>query len=335
MLYLTTYNTTGITDSRFAAKGLSMQKPGPISALNTVTSPQEHQIAYDGYLNNIDAFLAATAIGEKVNCSQQSYQVPLHTIEPTFPLPLPRVVFSPKKMAAAAFNKIMDAIKAKSTIEPISGIAKHPHAIVINSPTWTMLRKIIVHSQDQVPQIDGTVRIHAAIEMQKVYAVIELYLRTNTYPAFKDTNGSRGLVNAQTAYPLKRPGEIEERHLTKKPRYANITVTHESQDVDMDEGAEKGVWFGVRSDRDVSFNFDEAFPINEAVFFAKPSPVKDSRASWSTPKNVPALPGLIFEYFDGMNLPDSTFIRTSMSRFAIRMLGKAGFIEFRDRKSVV
>jgi hypothetical protein len=327
MPYLTAFNTSGIENTLFASKGLSKMKPGPVSSTPTVTVPQTHQIAYDGYLANIDAFLAATSLQTKVNVNAEYFpQVDLFSTEITFPLPIPRITVSFAKMPQASLQKIIDAVKTKSSMERMEGINRHPAAYIINNPTWAMIAKLAPYCQDNIPQINGAVQIHHAVQMKAAYAVIELYLRTNTYPAFRDGRTNRASVNAEVN-SKKRNVVQELGGIAKKMRYANVTMTHKAEP---QQGVkEDGFWVGTSSDANVEFESEDV-AINEAVFVAKPSPVTSTEASFSTPVNTPNLAGLVFEYFDGMNMPDSSHIRSTMARFALRMLGKEAYLKFRD-----
>jgi hypothetical protein len=322
MLYLTPFNTSGVSNSSFAARGLSKHKPGPISSIHILTIPQVRQIAYDGYEKNIDAFLAATALQKHLNCTNETFDVELSKLDITFPLSIPRVVVSFPKLPANTLTKILEKIEEKSSYEKIQGIAKHPAAYIIHRPTWSMVRQLAPHCQKEIPQIDGSVKVHNAVEMFKVYALIELYLRTNTYPAFKDKRGGKAHVNASTSYPLKRPCDIKDEHLSKKTTYTTVSMTHN------DGTKESGLWFGKIADKEVMFT-EEAFNINNAVFSAKPSPLTSSTASWSTPSNAPSMPGLPFEYFEGMNTGDASFLKTTISRFGLRVLGKENYQSLR------
>jgi len=70
-----------------------------------------------------------------------------------------------------------------------------------------------------------------------------------------------------------------------------------------------------------------------AVFTAKPSP-HSSNYNWGTPTDVPNDPGLLFPYFDGMLIPDTTFIRQIVAAHFLRNLGtepKDAFNVFRTK----
>jgi hypothetical protein len=163
---------------------------------------------------------------------------------------------------------------------------------------------------------------------------IDLYLRTNTYPAFSSDEGvlQRPEMSIRNNKRFGDFGSFREIADTKKMRYQNITMTH-----DMADGRKKfkedGFWLGVESDANVEFTI----PMEEAVMSAKPSPAKNSEGSWSLPKDVPLLPGMLFPYFDGMLTGDKNFINIITAKHFMRCFGisyKEKYLKFRASSAI-
>jgi hypothetical protein len=169
------------------------------------------------------------------------------------------------------------------------------------------------------------------MDAARILNCIELYLRTNTYPAFKNDEDIIALPGsiAWNIGAEKRPAFFTEEHLSKRPRYsAGVTMTH-TKGKGKKEEEESGSWFGRESDMDVEYT-----ALDSHVFYAKPSPAKDSKASWSAPKDVPSLPGLCFPYFPGMITADKKTLRHIPGRHFLRLFGeepKPHYLEYRNR----
>jgi hypothetical protein len=307
---------TQIADPRFTSRGFIHQRQGPISDSPYLAIALEKQVAYDGYKNNIDVFLAATVNKETyvINIPGINVEVdPVHT----FPLALPRTVISFKPgVPSTVIENAIKTMKKKSEVTRVQGVKGHNNCYLVDRPTYPFLKFVKMYVVNFAPKSQGYAQIGETMEAAKILHYIDVYLRTNTYAAFKGDEDVIALPpNAAWNIGLeKRPAFFEEKHLTKRPRYASVSMTHTvggKKDV-----KEEGTWFGTESDMEVEYT-----AVDSPVFYAKPSPAATSTASWSAPKDVPSMPGLCFPYFNGMLTSDKDILRYIPGRHFLRLFG--------------
>jgi hypothetical protein len=320
---------TSVMDPRFSSRGFNRQRQGPISDSPYLAIALERQVAYDGYKANIDVFLAATANKETYNINIPGIEIkeePYHA----FPLGIPRTVISFRTgVPTQIIENTVNNIKKKCAVTQVKGVKGHANCYLVERPSYAFIKFVKMYVVNYAPKSEGYAQIGEAMEAAKILHYIDLYLRTNTYPAFKSDEDVMSIPST-TAFNIgveKRPAYFTETHMTKKARYSHVTMTHVI-DGKGKEKEERGAWFGKESDRDVEYT-----AMDDHVFYAKPSPAKDSRASWSAPKDVPSLPGLCFPYFTGMLTHDKKSLRYIPGERFLRMFGeepKEPFLKYRS-----
>jgi hypothetical protein len=330
MLLLSPYTEgTTVTDPRFSSRGFPKNRQGPISGSPILAIALEHQLAYSGYKDNIDIFLAATALNKTYTINIPGLDIDEKHFNFTFPLDLPRTVISFRPDVPADFIEKTISQGKKAGITQVRGLKSHPQCYLVDYPTIKFLNFVQAFTVATAPRHEGYCQIKECLQAAKILGMIDLYLRTNTYPAFKDDKDVFNFRYGSIAHPSlteKRPAFFTGSQLTKKPRYGNVTMTH---DVDGKEREEKGTWFGVESDKDVAMDV----ATNGYVMIAKASPAKTSQASWSAPKDVPALPGLCFPYFQGMLTNDKSILRIVPGTHFMRLFGsdpRPGYLAYRN-----
>jgi hypothetical protein len=97
MLYTATPLTGKAVQSPvFQKKGIEGLTAGRLAQLHHVGIAVEKQLAYDGYISNLPAFLFATSVNAKVSATQVWYKPALNN-EHVIPLSLPPLCLLPKK----------------------------------------------------------------------------------------------------------------------------------------------------------------------------------------------------------------------------------------------
>jgi len=331
MIFLAAFNDTPASDSAFSSRGEPKLKQGPVSSANVVVFPTVRQDAYFGYEKNIDAFLAATGTGKELPLADQFYHV--GDVAITFPLSIPSANISFKVTDKALLKRILDRMAEVTTVEKITGVGKHPNAYTVEKPTWKMVDNLVEVAHDDPPKTTGKTTFGALKWMKHVYNMVELYLRTNTYPAFRgeeedDEVAPRFNVRQKRQLTLAEMLECA----TKKTRYSTVNMTHTPVgDENGKKFKEDGAWFGQQSDADVEFLVEME---DTPVFKARPSPAANSKRSWSSPSQAPAMPGILFPYFPGMNSPDARYIRSTICDYYLRCFeNKEDWTEFRTEVS--
>lgn len=322
MLYYAPFNNTVSDDARFTSRGAAGHMQGPVSRMITEVVPEARQIAYSVYKDNIDIFLAATALKRTVPISSGSCDVEF--IAHTFPLSYPKTVvsFKLKKEHLDIAMKILRDHSAEVT--KIEGMPKFPDAYALESPDIRSLMEI-APAAGPSPVIGGTCGVKSTLALSKVFQAVELYMRTNTYPAYSSNESAMDVP----VMNMKRAGTFRDFYdqIGKHPktRYSSMDYKHAE---DPNKGkSETGMWIGESEAAQV-LDFDNG--VNQTVT-ARPGPLKNT--SWGTPASCAAKPGIAFEYFEGMNSPDKAFMQTMMVRLFFRSFGKDPqdkYLAFRD-----
>jgi len=81
----------------FQKRGIDGLTAGRLNQINHVGIAVEKQIAYDGYVTNLPAFLFATSVNKKVDATKTWYKAKLSS-DLTIPLPLPPLCILPKTL---------------------------------------------------------------------------------------------------------------------------------------------------------------------------------------------------------------------------------------------
>jgi hypothetical protein len=193
---------------------------------------------------------------------------------------------------------------------------------LIRNPTRELAAKLYQTSAVQINPGPDYVTPQALHTFFILVDIASEFLATNTYPAWlskesKDQHQEADLFFAHTVdtatsaipsvsyFPRKEDAEEEE------DEQEEIEVDEESVEI-------RRLTFG---------------DLREAVLVAKPSPLP---LSYNTgpPAEVPSLPGLAFPYFDRMNIPDLTTIRSILSKFFFRCLGATSTEQMQQFRSM-
>jgi len=301
---------------------------GRISDIICFGKADSNQIAYSGYKDNIEAFLFATAMKQKISIATGHFPIPKDYV-PTVPLPLPRTLFQLSKKPTKEFvEKMKGALEGAGITEVFVG--KGNPSFVLTTPEFaTLTGTIISVSNPRGPVIEGTAQLEAAIYSLRILQCIDLFLRTNTY-SYR--------IEDPTIYPEVKPEDHMERRMeirtasywyrhgydkkTKVPRRA-------------DEGTATSMRLSDEEPEDLTPHLSGVLPVNHIVLVAKPS-TKPATTSYGAPSDVPFVHGILFPYFSGLLGGDSAGFRELVSTLFFRNLGELGkdvrdsFKEFRS-----
>jgi hypothetical protein len=311
----------------FLAKKLQGYAPSPINQLAILGIARYPEVAYGMYRSHIDAFLYATITNEKVFAQSDAFSdfMPQSI---TIPFSLPPLTFSPgtkvsSDQAQILLKKLGDSATMKyvgKTLEYTVGqplITDIPKYLKAPNPTFAV-------GPDRLSPLGFRTYIKAC-------GLLEAFLATNYYPAFKDLEGEVPQISGMTlstagAYSdadkqyfyhyapgLKRTSEkVADAHAGLKRRRIEKERDSEEQ---MEEDREE-----LLPDSKIGImTFDEG-ELTSSVVTAKPSG-RPSNINWGPPGSVPSLPGLVFPYFKGLNRPDFVTIREVFVNFFFRLFG--------------
>jgi hypothetical protein len=125
----------------FSQRGLSGLTQDRMSNVTIYGRPDEHQLAYDGYRANIEAFIAATAANKKTTTTADSYPIPLE-LTTSLPLALPKIVFRlAKKPNAEQLAKLKKGLEDAGLEE--MAVGKGDPVFLVNKPSYRDLTKVL------------------------------------------------------------------------------------------------------------------------------------------------------------------------------------------------
>lgn len=299
---------SGSAHPLFTQRGLSGLTHARLDQIGLFGRPFSRELAYDGYARNIDVFIAATNHQARISTNVDAAELFLGKVESFIALPSPKVAICPiKKMSSDQVDMMMMKLGPEEPSKVVRGANTF---IVLAKPEP---RKAMIYtriSQDNVMVPDDTWSPATYASYCFCLVVVTEYLKTNTYPAFisetiQATDADFGdFMHTDDTESPESPEEYPVKRVRTEPA---------DQDVEMTEGAEE----------------DTAMPdlyiytwksLRGAVLVAKPSPIPIGYNTGS-PAEVPDLPGRAFPYFDRMNIPENTTVRSIISTYFLRNLG--------------
>lgn len=309
----------------FIAKKLSGYTPAPIASLAILGISKYPEVAYGLYRTNIDAFCAATQKNEKVFAQAEGFgnlmvdkvDIPFShhplAFSPTTKLKDDQANLLLKKMGEEASMKFIG--KTLEYTIPSPSLLDLPKYLAINNPNFAV-------GPDRFNPFGFQTYL-------KALSLVDMFLRTNYYPAFKDLDmeipevpemelgmvGKAFKKGGTTFYdfePSLDPGndEVHNFHSVVKRRKL-------SKESNPDEAMDQDYSDVLTEPKYSALIFPE---ISTSVVYAKPSG-RPSITNYGGPGNCPELPGLVFPYFKGMTRPDFTTIRECFVNFFFRLFG--------------
>jgi hypothetical protein len=168
------------TSIAFTQRSIPQMTTGPVSDSSILIAPTRRQIAYDGYKANIDAFVHATAHKSTVSTAAVFLGIP-EDYTASFPLPTPNVSFEFVKPLPADKEAVFMERMAKYNVQ------KHQrgkaYVFTLDRPPLSLIIGSIARlSKDGVPPLAGYVTPMGFVASYKLYQLVDLFLRVNTYP---------------------------------------------------------------------------------------------------------------------------------------------------------
>jgi hypothetical protein len=311
----------------FLAKKLSNYMPAPISTLGVHGVARFKEVAYGLYRNSIDAFCAATF--KKMTVFAQAEGFGNIIIDPILPFITPPVAFTPNFSISADQCDLFQRRLGDETTRKVIGKTTE---FTVPSPKPDQVESYIKVANPNYSTGPDRLSPLGYRTYIKVISIIQLFLATNYYPAFKDSDTQ---VPAHSDFTFGAAGISD---TDKKKYFYSFTdgFKRSSSDyIKYDAPSQRRKLAGDKRafDGDVEMTAEQkkneesncgvmTLPaINTAVVYAKPSG-RPSTINFGGPGNLPELPGLVFPYFKGMTRPDFTIIRDILINFFFRLFGE-------------
>jgi len=164
----------------FVSKGITGYAPSTISSLAIIGLPHERQVAYGAYVQNIDAFIYATAKKDRVFTGRDGF--PGFTMPKVFDRVLPTVIFAP------AFNvnpDMEDGIQKKLGPGTVKNKIGKRTVFNVQRPSDTILQMMIDNQDPEFAAGDEAITPMGYRAAQFLTHAISGFLATHTYAAFR------------------------------------------------------------------------------------------------------------------------------------------------------
>jgi len=296
----------------FTSRGFVGHSPAKLSETTVFAKPLSDQFAYGGYKQSLEAFIWATFKGEKVFTGGDEY--PIHDdYIPSVPIPLPKVIIrtnlpKEKEGQLSAIMATIGGMKREMKGNPVYEISR---------PTFKAARSgLLALAADQSPFIDHFCNPRAASFAAKIIQCIDLFLRVQTYDYKGEDEGNnefyKGRMMGVTAHKLYHPNDYFSKLGDRVQKRRKIMDDGSYQEMEVE------VFPSMITDEVKKSHSGRE--IGGDVSIAKPSPHQSSY-NFGSPSDVPTKPGVFFPFFEGMNIPDTSFIRDVVGRLFFRNLG--------------
>lgn len=297
----------------FTQRGITSFTQCALSEIIFKSVPSEKQLAYMGYKEHIEAFIAATLLKRKVLTTASAHPVGLTPW--SVPLPLPPVIFQLAEKPSDEFLQ-----RLKKSLEPLGlgtpNAGRGNPIFTIARPTINLLLKTLpAISRPQCLQIEGHCQLNSFLAIAPVYTAIDSFLATHTYE-YKGSFNNSVVKTAESGDTISRLVEIRHGGSFFRDGYDNAKK-QALEGKDFKPTAEK-----VSEDEPTDltpYRYGNVNPV-ASIMVAKPSPLPSS-INFGPSSQVPYKSGLLFPYFPGMNTADTKFLRQSICNLFLRNLG--------------
>jgi hypothetical protein len=294
-----------VQNPAFTRRGLDGLTSGRLEQIQHVGLAAEKQIAYDGYITNLPAFLHATSSQKRVTTAHGWFLARID-IDKLIPIPFPPLVLSSRTPFPNEEAKNKFKLSLGEGVEEIR--SPKGMTFVIRNVTADTLKKLPYSSIDPntLSPNDAT-SLTGLKSFVLTLKIISLFLATHTYPykQVADDHVNRYGFDSSIIWPK------EEQHYSGKMMRGQgdaKKVVRESEaltDADIE---------GVGETSDGYPNSAE-----NATFVAKPAPLRPD-VNYGEPSATPFFPGYVLPYFPGIIEPSKHCIINVIRRFFLGCL---------------
>lgn len=311
MIYTATPLTgKAIQSPAFQKKGIEGLTAGRLTQLYHVGVTVEKQLAYDGYMSNLPAFLHATSVQKKVTANQIWYKSTLSN-DLTVPLPLPPLCIlrnTPYKNdeEKSAFRASLGAIELEET-RGIKGTF-----YILRKPTLDLISTLPLTTIDpNAPSPQDATSLGGLLSFVQTIKTISLFLAVHSYP-YKQTPEDDGTTTQEGSVFAWLKGKNFLPH--NGNRFQDPTPDLLTGSVDLDEAS-------IMEEDPTPLASGSIASGRGAVLVAKPAPLRPS-INFGVPSAIPNLPGYVLPYFRGLIEPSKETIISVYRRFFMGTLAK-------------
>jgi hypothetical protein len=296
-----------VQNPAFTKKGLDGLTSGRLESIHHVGLAVEKQIAYDGYITNLPAFLHATVVQAKVSTSGQWF--PIRTpLDKLIPIPFPPLAISSKQPFRNEEEKIQFKLSLGENVEEL----RSPKGIsyVIRNPSATTLQALPYPSIDPfTPSTADATSLFGLRSYITTLKIISAFLATHSYPYRQSSTDDHDRFGEDAAIAWPKG----------KCFYSNNDEPRGegSGSCSKEQGMKGEDILGSISLAKGSFSSGR-----HAVFVAKPAPFRPE-VNYGPPSAVPTFPGYVLPYFRGLIEPSKSTIIHVIRRFFLGCLAES------------
>jgi hypothetical protein len=270
-----------IQSNEYRQREITGLTTGDLSKLLFLGIPTSNQIAYDGYLANLPAFLHSTATQARVNCSAKYFRSNVDH-QALLPLPLPSLGFFADAPIRNETEKgqFMNKIGNNVRVHRFG----NRDLFIIDRPTPAIVMDLPLDELDyDSPTPDNCTNLTGIFSYLTTLKIITLFLSTHTYPAFQTPDGSDQYARDLEVLVPKvgdavddklRIGALREEYKQRRVRVQELDAT-----VDDLEGYDE--------------EEDRLYRGDDLVLVAKPAPFRPS-INFGPPSTTPNYPGFVY-----------------------------------------
>jgi len=307
MLYTATPLTgKAVQSPSFTKRGIDGLTAGRLNQLHHVGIAVDKQLAYDGYMTNLPAFLYATSVQSRVIATNVWYK-PVLSNEHVIPIPLPPLCILSKKPykndeEKSAFRNSLGPIE----VDESKGLKGQ--FFILRKPTLNTLKDLPLATIDpHAPSPQDATSLSGLISFVQTLKVISLFLATHTYP-YKQTPIDNGDDTTDAVILAWKEGRYHSASsLDRVPRTVGV-IPVDLGDEDFQGSTPALAGGSITSGRG-------------AVLVAKPAPLRPS-INYGVPSTIPNLPGYVLPYFRGLIEPSKDTIIAIYRRFFLGTIAK-------------
>lgn len=284
-----------------------------LSELGVIGVPNQKQIAYSGYKDNIEAFLFATAMKAKTSIANTSYPIPYDYI-PGAPFAYPRTVFGLAKATdPSGIQRMLNGLQSEG-IKVVQLGKGNQNAYTLEYPSFKTLSTVLPNiAKPYIASLDGYSQVEHSLCILRVYQCLDLFLATNTYSYKKDDFyvADEGKMSG-----INQSMELRGKSMYYRDGYDKTSVVSKVVAGDISKSRK----IDEQEKNDLTDHLECVLRTSHTVLVAKPSP-RNFSSSFGPPSSVPAIGGVLFPYFPGMLNADAKFIRDIVGHVFLRNFG--------------
>jgi len=288
--------------------GLSVARLEDVGMLGV---PSAKQLAYDGYLTNLPAFLKATASQKRQPCHKIWFTATLPSVN-FIPLQLPPLMVNPVRPIRTEDERNAFKESLNHPSETIKG--PQGEAYLLRNITPSIIANLPRACNPNTPSTPDATSLAGMQSYFMALRILSLFLSTHTYPAYPtDEEDSEPIFELDSDIFQKGSKGFK-----PTPKLRGYEETYTARNLAMEGMSKDAALSG-----ELPAWMTQKYTIHgaaDAVLVAKPAPLRVD-VNYGSPTSVPNFPGYVLPYFRGLIDPSKHTMVSIMKRFFLGCFG--------------